>query len=74
MTKRDKLVQKILDMKPISSNDAEKILMYFGYSVVNREGSHITYGKLNKKHITLVVNKKEMKYYQIKLIQEAINE
>jgi len=48
MTKRDKLVQKMLSGKSISSDDAEKILILFGYQMVNREGSHVTYGKQNK--------------------------
>jgi len=74
MTKRNKLIQKILQGKNISSDESEKILLYFGYELVNREGSHVTYGKKGKAHITLVVNKREMKSYQVKLIQEAINE
>ncbi len=74
MTKRDKLIQKIMQGKDISSDEAEKILLYFGYELINREGSHVTYGKKNRNHITIVVNKKEMKSYQIKLVQEAINE
>jgi predicted RNA binding protein YcfA (HicA-like mRNA interferase family) len=74
MTKRDKLIQKILQGKNISYAEAEKVLLSLGYELINQEGSHATYGKKGKNHITLVANKKEMKSYQVKLIQEAINE
>ena len=74
MTKRDKLNQKIAEGKIISFSEADKILKNAGFSpeVPKSGSSHITYRKEGKNPITLVRNRKELKPYQIRMIQEAI--
>jgi predicted RNA binding protein YcfA (HicA-like mRNA interferase family) len=72
MSKRDKLIQKIMNGKNVSSDEAEQILVYFGYTLNNQKGSHKNYEKAGCDHITIVSNKREMKPYQVKYIQEVI--
>jgi predicted RNA binding protein YcfA (HicA-like mRNA interferase family) len=58
--------------KNVSSSEAEQILVYFGYTLNSQKGSHNTYKKDGCDHITVVSNRREMKDYQVKYIQEVI--
>jgi len=72
MSKREKLIQKILQGKNVSSEEAEQILIYFGYTLNSQRGSHKTYEKAGCDHITIVSNRREILHYQVKYIQEVI--
>lgn len=74
MTKRDKLIRAILEDKIISFEESDKILLFLGYipDTPSSGSSHITYRKDHLNKITLVKNRKELKPYQIKMIQEAL--
>jgi hypothetical protein len=74
MTKRDKLIQKIMHGKNVSYEEASRILIEFGYIPKQPSGgsSHITFRKDGCNQITLVQTHKEIKEYHIKQIQEAI--
>lgn len=74
MSKRDKLIQQILNGNNISYEEAEKILIYLGYiaEAPNSGSSHITFRKDPLEKITLVLNRKELKPYQIKMLQDAL--
>lgn len=75
MGKRDKLIQKILDEKTVTYQEAEKILLEFGYTMRTPKGgsSHVTFTKkASNKVITLVKTQKPLKTYAIRLVKEAI--
>jgi len=74
MSKRDKLIQKILDGKPVTYAEAENILIYFGYNPrPPRSGSsHVTFEKSETKGITLVRTQNPLKPYLMKELKEAI--
>ena len=74
MSKKDKLNQKILEGRNISFEEADKVLIKAGFIADSPQSgsSHITYRKQGKIQVTLVRNRKELKPYQIKMIQEAI--
>lgn len=74
MTKRDKLIQKILEGKRISYSDAEKILISLGYIPKMPSGgsSHVTFRKNNCEQITLVKTQNPLKDYLMKQIREVL--
>lgn len=75
MTKKDKLIQKILNGKSvITIEEAEKILLFLGYDTEQPASgsSHITYRKYDCNSVTLVLTQKELKDYLIKKLQEAL--
>ena len=74
MSKRDKLIAKILDEKEITYSEAEKILISLGYVAVAPQGgsSHITFRKSGTEKITLVKTQNPVKKYLIKQIKEII--
>jgi predicted RNA binding protein YcfA (HicA-like mRNA interferase family) len=75
MTKRDKLIQKILKGNSVVTiEEAEKILLFLAYIVEQPDSgsSHITYRKENCNSITLVLTQKELKQYLIRKIQDAL--
>lgn len=76
MSKRDKLIQKINNLESITFEEAQKILISFGYIERSPKGgsSHVTFTKSDKQAITLVKTQKPLKFYAIKLVKEAINE
>jgi predicted RNA binding protein YcfA (HicA-like mRNA interferase family) len=66
MSKRDKLIQKIMNNQNISYEEAKKILLFLGYEVMNTCGSHVTFSKPKRKSITLVSYQIELNPYLIK--------
>ena len=74
MTPYDKLIQKILEEKDITYQEAEKVLVGLGYVARSPKGgsSHITFTKSQNQIITLVKTQKPLKKYLIRLIKEAI--
>ena len=71
MTKRDKLIQKILEGKTISTEQAITLLTFLGYETRSGKGSHVTYTKADFS-ITLVRERKELLPYQLKDIKAIL--
>lgn len=74
MTKRDKLIQKILSGLCITFAEAEKLLTDLGYQSEFPQGgsSHKTFRKIGCDKITLVATQKPLKKYAMKMLQEAL--
>lgn len=74
MTKRNKLIEKILKSNNISFAEAEKVLIFLGYVSEYPQGgsSHKTFRKTGKEKITLVSYQKPLKMYALKLVREII--
>ncbi len=75
MTKREKLIQKILKGDTnISPEEAMKILINLGYVATPPSGgsSHITFRKFNSMPITLVLTQNPLKPYMITKLQTAL--
>jgi predicted RNA binding protein YcfA (HicA-like mRNA interferase family) len=74
MTKQEKLINKILEEKSITFEEAQKVLLSLGYTERTPKGgsSHVTFTKSPNQIITLVKTQKPLKKYLIKLIKEAI--
>ena len=74
MTRLDKLIQKILKGNTlISMDETIKVLTSLGYEAQKQNSgtSHITYKKTNSR-ITLVLNRKELKNYQLNELQAIL--
>jgi predicted RNA binding protein YcfA (HicA-like mRNA interferase family) len=71
MTQLEKLIRKILEGKLVAFNEADKVLKMLGYIPENPGSSHVTYRKDSQNLIT-IVKRKELKFYEIKKIQEAL--
>lgn len=77
MTKRSKLIQKILKGDSnISPEDAIKILIDLGYKATAPSGgsSHITFRKIDALPITLVLTQNPLKPYMVAKLQSALKQ
>ena len=75
MTKREKLIAKILNGKSnITPKEAISILEYFGYVATSPAGgsSHLTFRKINENSITIVLTQNPIKPYIIEKLQIVI--
>ncbi len=75
MTKRDKLIKKVLKGNSIITiEEAQKLLNFLGYDAEQPASgsSHITYRKKDCNSVTLILTQKELKYYLVKKLQEAL--
>lgn len=74
MSKRDKLITKILAGICITFAEAERLLLDLGYQAEFPQGgsSHKTFRKQNCNMITLVSTQKPLKKYAMKMIIEAL--
>jgi len=74
MSRRDKLIQKIMHFGEVSYKEAEKVLLSLGYDnrYPNNGSSHISFRKENRTTITLVSTQETVKRYLIEKIQNAI--
>lgn len=75
MSKKDKLIQKILNGKSaINPAEAVKILENYGYVATGPNGgsSHLTFRKLNRPSITIVLTQNPLKPYIVEKLQNAI--
>lgn len=75
MSKKDKLIQKILDEKDITYQECEKVLISLGYKIRTPRsgGSHVSFTKDDdERAITLVKTQNPVKKYLIKQVKEAI--
>lgn len=75
MTKRDKLIQKILTgTSNITPDEAKKILESLGYISVGPSGgsSHLTFRKIGRPSVTIVLTQKPLKPYMVAKLQTAL--
>ena len=74
MSKRDKLIQKIISGGSITFAEAERLLTDLGYKSEFPQGggSHKTFRKSGCDKITLVATQKPLKKYAMKMIQAAL--
>ena len=74
MTKKNKLIQKILQGKTISNDEAIKILTTLGFEGKKRIRSGSSHKILSKNEMTisLVLNRKELKSYQLEQLQKIL--
>lgn len=70
MSKRDKIIRKILNGKSVSFEEAKTLMLSFEY-LERSTGSHHSFSKIGHHTITLT-NKRELKKYQLKLLKEVL--
>ena len=71
MSKLDKLIQKILEGRQTSYEDAERILLFLGFSV-KISSSHHVFRKDEYKHVISLKRRSQLQKYQIKDLQEVL--
>ena len=76
MSKWQKLLDKILQEKDITFEEARTALLNLGFAERTPKGgsSHVTYTKAPNSIITLVKTQKPLKKYLIKLLKEIIKD
>ncbi len=75
MSKRDKLIQKILKGKSeITPDEAAKILESFGYTATGPSGgsSHLTFRKPDRPSVTIVLTQNPLKPYMVAKLQAVL--
>ena len=72
MTKKEKLISKILENKPITINEAIKLLTWLGYTDTSTKGSHQSFRKAWRPLITLVLTDKDTSKYIIQDLKNAL--
>ena len=74
MSKRDKLIPKIMSGGSVTFAEAEKLLTDLGYKSEFPQGGsfHKTFRKQGCDKITLVATQKPLKKYAMKMIQAAL--
>ena len=73
MSKHDKLIQKIFICKSdVSPDEAVKILEMLDYKATPTGGSHLTFRKLNRPSVTIILTQKPLKPYLLKKLQEVL--
>jgi len=75
MSKRDKLIQKVLNGKSgISPQEAAKLLESLGYKSAGpaNRSSHLTFRKSYRYSITIVLTQNPLKPYMVEKLQTAL--
>ena len=73
MSKRDKLIKKILrGNSDITPDEAVKTLETLGFRATPTAGSHLTYRKQNCPPVTIVITQNPLKPYLIEKLQETL--
>ena len=76
MSKKDKLIQKILNGKSsITPMEAIKMLENYGYVAAGPAGgsSHLTFRKPARPSVTIVLTQNPLKPYMVEKLKNAIN-
>jgi len=71
MSKVDKLIQKILEGRQTSYEDAERILLFLGFDLEICSSHHIFRKKGYKSNIS-IKKRSQLQKYQIKDLREAL--
>lgn len=73
MTKRDKLVERILQRPPTASfRDVKNLLEEYGWKHARTRGSHFTFTKANEYPLVIVVHDKRVKSGYLDKICKAL--
>jgi predicted RNA binding protein YcfA (HicA-like mRNA interferase family) len=73
VSKRDKLIQKILKGKTdVTPEEAVKILEMLEFTASPAGGSHLTFRKPNCQSVTIVLTQNPLKSYLLDKLQEAL--
>jgi len=73
MSKRDKLIQRILIGKSdITPEEAVKILKMLGFRASPTGSSHLTFRKQNNQSVTIVLTQNPLKPYLVEKLQETL--
>ena len=73
MSKRDKLIQKILEGKSdVTPDDAIRILEMLDFKTTPTDGSHRTFRKQNCSSVTIILTQNPLKPYLLEKLQEAL--
>ena len=73
MSKRDKLVQKIFKgNSDVAPDEAVKILEMLDYKAASTGSSHLTFRKINRPSLTIVLTQNPLKTYMIEKLQEVL--
>ena len=70
MSKREKIIDKILNDKTISFEEAKSLLIHLGY-IERCKGSHHSFSMVGQNTLTLT-NRRELKKYQLQLLKEVL--
>jgi len=73
MSKRDKLIQKILKgNSDVTPDEAIKILEMLKFKATVSGGSHLTFRKPNRHSVTIVLTQNPLKPYLLEKLQAAL--
>ena len=73
MSKREKLIQKILNGKAdVTPEEAVKILEMLDFMASPTGGSHLTFRKANSPSVTIVLTQNPLKPYLLEKLQETL--
>jgi predicted RNA binding protein YcfA (HicA-like mRNA interferase family) len=73
VSKRDKLIQKIIDgNSDITPEEAIKILKMLGFWATPTSGSHLTFRKPNRPSVTVVLTQDPLKPYMLEKLHEVL--
>ncbi|MDR1802025.1 MAG: type II toxin-antitoxin system HicA family toxin [Treponema sp.] len=73
MSKRDKLIQKIFKgNSDVTPDEAVKILETLDFKMSPTGGSHLTFRKLNRPSVTIVLTQNPLKPYMLEKLQETL--
>ncbi|MCL2411334.1 MAG: hypothetical protein FWC97_06790 [Treponema sp.] len=73
MSKRDKLIQKILTGKSgVTPDEAVKVLEMLNFRASSAGGSHLTFRKQNSQSVTIVLTQNLLKPYLVEKLQETL--
>ena len=75
MSKRDKLVQKIIKgSTDITPDEAVKILQMLGFKAAPAGGSHLTFRKACRSSVTIVLTQNPVKPYMVAKLQDTLKQ
>jgi predicted RNA binding protein YcfA (HicA-like mRNA interferase family) len=73
MGKREKLIQRIFQCKAdVTPDEAKTILEMLEYKAAPAGGSHLTFRKVNRPSVTIVLTQNPIKSYLLEKLQEAL--
>jgi len=73
MSKKDKLIQKILKgNSDLSPDEAKKVLEMLGFKATPTGGSHLTFRKQNCPSVTIILTQNPLKPYLLEKLQETL--
>jgi len=73
VSKRDKLIQKILQGKTdVTPDEAVKILKMLDFTASPSGGSHLTFRKPNRQSVTIILTQNPLKSYLLEKLQETL--